>query len=67
VTIRVVGTRIFLQAPNRPEYELFARSENQFYPLVFEAEITFYRNASDEVDRLTLLQSGETYEAKKVP
>ena len=67
VTIRVDGTRIFLQAPNQPEYELYARSENQFYPREFEAEITFYRNDKGEVDRITLLQSGDTYEARKVP
>ena len=67
VTIRVDGTRIFIQAPNKPEYELLARSENQFYPRAFDAEITFYKNASGEVDRLVLVQSGETFEAKKVP
>ena len=67
VTIRVDGTRIFIQAPNKPEYELLARSENQFYPRAFDAEITFYKNASGEVDRLVLVESGETFEAKKVP
>ena len=67
MTIRVDGTRIFIQAPNRPEYELYALSENQFYPRAFVAEITFYKNASGEVDRLVLVESGETFEAKKVP
>jgi len=67
VTIRVDGTRIFIQAPNKPEYELLARSENQFYPREFDAEITFYKNASGKVDRLVLVESGETFEAKKVP
>jgi hypothetical protein len=47
--------------------ELLARSENQFYPRAFDAEITFYKNASGEVDRLALVESGETFEAKKVP
>jgi len=67
VTIRVEGTRIFTQTPNQPEYELLARTENQFYPREFEAEITFYRNEEGEVDRMTVLESGETLEAKKVP
>jgi hypothetical protein len=26
------GTRIFIQFPNEPEYELVASSENHFYP-----------------------------------
>jgi CubicO group peptidase (beta-lactamase class C family) len=67
VTIRVDGTRIFIRGPNKPEYELYARSETQFYPLEFDAEFTFYRNASGEVDRLDMVQFGETLEAKKVP
>ena len=67
VTIRVDDTRIFLQAPNQPEYELFARSDSQFYPREFDAELTFYKNAGGEVDRLVLLQGGVITEAKKVP
>ena len=67
VTVRVDGTRIFIQVPNQPEYKLYARSENQFYPREFEAEITFYKNANGKVDRLAMSQFGETNEAKKVP
>ena len=75
VTIGVDGTRIFIQGPNllelpgQPplEIELSARSNNQFHPFLLEAEITFYRNDSGEVDRLVMLQNGVTTEAKKVP
>jgi len=67
VTIRVDGTLIFIQAPNQPEYESVARSENQFTPRVFDAEITFYKNDIGEVDRLVLVENSGTYEAKKVP
>jgi hypothetical protein len=72
VTIRVDGTRIFIRGPNKPEdefYELYALSENQFVPLVFEAVITFYTNDNGEVDRLVVVQKQPslTLEAKKVP
>jgi serine-type D-Ala-D-Ala carboxypeptidase/endopeptidase len=67
MTIRVDGTRIFIQAPNRPEYELYALSETQFYIRAFDAEITFYKNDSGEADRLVLVESSETFEAKKIP
>jgi serine-type D-Ala-D-Ala carboxypeptidase/endopeptidase len=67
VTIRVDGTRIFLQVPSQPEYELFAGSENRFYYPVFDLEVTFYRNDRGEVDRMVGVVLGETYEAKKVP
>jgi len=75
VTIGVDGTRIFIQGPNQLdlpgqpplEIELSARSNNQFHPFLFEAEITFYKNDSGEVDRMVRLQNGVTTEAKKVP
>jgi D-alanyl-D-alanine-carboxypeptidase/D-alanyl-D-alanine-endopeptidase len=65
VTVRVDGSRIFVQETNYPEYELLASSENQFY--VGNAEITFCRNDRGEVDRQVVVSWGETHEAKKVP
>ena len=68
VTIRVDGARIFIQVPNQGEYELLARSENQFYPPVGAGELTFYKNASGEVDRMAVVTGeGKTIEGKKVP
>jgi len=69
VTIRVDGARIFIQVPNQGEYELFARSENQFYPSVGAGgEVTFYKNAIGEVDRMAVVTGeGETIEGQKVP
>jgi CubicO group peptidase (beta-lactamase class C family) len=68
VTIRVDGARIFIQVPNQGEYELLARSENQFYPSVGAGELTFYKNASGEVDRMAVVTGeGKTIEGKKVP
>jgi hypothetical protein len=73
VTIRVDGTRIFLQIPNEPgydwvgEYELLASSENRLYLPFSDLVITFYRNDRGEVDRMEIVASGVTYEAKKVP
>jgi dienelactone hydrolase len=68
VTIRVAGARIFIQVPNQGEYELLARSENQFYPSVGAGELTFYKNASGEVDRMAVVTGeGKTIEGKKVP
>jgi CubicO group peptidase (beta-lactamase class C family) len=69
VTIRVDGTRIFIQLPGEPEYGIFASSESDFYLPVSEPslEITFYRNDRGEVDRVVGLLGGVTYEAKKVP
>jgi hypothetical protein len=55
LTIRVDGRRRVVQSPNQPEYELFARSENQIYLQDSDAKFTFYRYASGEVGRAVLL------------
>ena len=67
VTIRIDDTRVFAQVPNQGETELLASSVNQFYLQAANAEITFYKNASGEVDRLVYAEHGEVYEGKKVP
>jgi D-alanyl-D-alanine-carboxypeptidase/D-alanyl-D-alanine-endopeptidase len=64
-TIRVDGTHIFIQVPNKPEIELIAISENQFF--VFDNEFTFYTNDRGEVDRMEMMYIWGTSEAKKVP
>ena len=73
LTIRIDGTRVFLQIPNEPpyeqfagEYELFLSSKDHFAGLMSN-EIAFYRNASGEVDRLVYVENGATVEAKKIP
>lgn len=66
VTIRVDGTRIFIQLPNEPEYEIFASSETHFYLPVSDLEISFYKNDHGEVDRAVGVVEGVTYEARKV-
>jgi hypothetical protein len=72
-TIRIAGTRVFLQIPNEPpyeqygdEFELFLSSKDHFVGQM-TAEIAFYRNASGEVDRLVWVENGVTVEMKKVP
>ena len=73
VTIRVDGTRILIQLPSEPEYEVFAGSESRFYLPVSEQEassaleIAFYRNDRGEVDRVVGVVGGVTHEAKKLP
>jgi CubicO group peptidase (beta-lactamase class C family) len=65
--IRIDGARIYFGVPGSGEAELIAISENQFYLGEAYAEFTFYKNDSGEVDRMVMLQSGVTTEAKKVP
>jgi CubicO group peptidase (beta-lactamase class C family) len=66
VTFRVDDSRIFIQLPSEPEYEIFASSGSHFYLPVSELEIAFYRNVLGEVDRVVVVLGGLIYEAKKV-
>lgn len=74
VTIRVGGARIYFKVASAPgyeqfagEYELLAGSEDSLFLPLIDLEITAYRNDSGEVDRLVIVYSGVTYEAKKIP
>jgi CubicO group peptidase (beta-lactamase class C family) len=67
VIVRVDGTRIFIQLPNEPEYELFASSESHFFLPVSDLKMTFYRNDRGEVDRVMGVLGSVTYEAKMLP
>jgi len=67
VTFRVDGTRIFIQLPTEPEYELFASSESPFFLPASDFEITFFKNDRGDIDRVVGVVDGVTYEAKKVP
>ena len=67
VTIRVNGSRIYIQVPGNQEGELISISENQFSLRGQYVDFSFYRNDSGEVDRLVMVQNGITADAKKVP
>jgi len=67
VTIRVDDTRIFIQPPIEPEYEIFSSSESHFFLPVSDLEMTFHRNDRGEVDHVVGVIEGVTFEAKKVP
>jgi CubicO group peptidase (beta-lactamase class C family) len=54
------------KATGQPEIDLYAEDDNLFYPMVFDADITFGKDASGKVDRLILKQGGQTIEAKKI-
>jgi hypothetical protein len=65
--VRIEGACTFLQIPSQQaEYELIAISEDQFF-IWGGTIVTFYRNASGEVDRVEYVLSGVTYEATRIP
>ncbi len=57
--------QLFVQASNQPQFEVFPRSENEYFYKVVKADITFHRDASGKVTELVLNQGGGKYTAKK--
>ena len=65
LTVTLEEGRLMTQATGQPKFEIFARSETEFFPKVFEARITFVRGADGKVEKLVLNQGGRSVEARK--
>jgi D-alanyl-D-alanine carboxypeptidase len=58
ITVTAEGGKLFGQATGQPKFELFARSETEFFLKVVDARITFVKGASGKVESLVLHQNG---------
>lgn len=65
IDITRVGKQLFAQATNQPKFELFAKSNTEFYLKVVTASITFNNNGQ-QTESLTLHQNGRDLQGKKV-
>ena len=66
ITVRVRDQRIFAQATNQAEFELFAEAENKYFLKVTEASVEFVKDAGGNVTELMLSQNGRQIKGKKV-
>ena len=60
------GIHLYAQATGQGRFEIFPSAENEFYLTVVDAQITFNRDGSGEVESLTLHQNGQHLPAPKV-
>ncbi len=65
-TVTTEDERLFVQATGQPRFEIFPSAEDEFYLTVVDAQISFNRDASGEVESLTLRQNGQHMPAPKV-
>jgi len=54
------------QATGQPAFEIFPKSESEFYLKVVTAQINFNRDKADNVESLTLFQNGQEIVGKKI-
>lgn len=65
ITITRNGTQLFGQATGQGQFELFAKSETEFFLKVVEAQVTF-TTKDGKVESLTLFQGGQKIPGKRI-
>lgn len=65
ITITREGSQLFGQATGQSRFELFAKSDTEFFLKVVNAQITF-SSKDGRVDSLTLFQNGQTIPGKRI-
>lgn len=58
VSISLQNKQLFIQVAGQPKFEMYARSDNEFFLKVVKADITFNVKEDGNVDKLILKQAG---------
>ncbi|PHS62862.1 MAG: serine hydrolase [Flavobacterium sp.] len=58
LTVTKEGNQLKAQATGQPIFDVFPKSENEFYLKVVDAQLVFNKNDADEVVSVTLFQGG---------
>jgi tetratricopeptide (TPR) repeat protein len=65
LTISQSGSQLFGQATGQAKFEMFAKSNTEFYLKAVAAQVTFSTNG-DKVESLTLFQNGQEILGKRI-
>ena len=66
LTVTKEGSQLKAQATGQPAFEIFPKSNTEFYVKVVTAQITFNQNNAGSVESLTLFQGGQEIIGKKI-
>ena len=66
ITVTREDQQLTAQATGQPSFQIFPTSETKFFLKVVDAQITFNRSDSGEVESLTLHQNGQNMPGKKI-
>lgn len=66
LTVSKEGSQLKAQATGQPAFDIFPKSETEFYVKVVSAQITFNKNETGRVESLTLFQGGQEIFGKKI-
>jgi CubicO group peptidase (beta-lactamase class C family) len=66
MTVTTETNHVFAQITGRPRFEMFPKSDRNFFVPGGNAEATFVRNGSNQVVKVILKQSGDRIDAQRV-
>src|SRR6185369_14635614 len=66
LTVTKEGDRVFAQLTGQPKFEIFPKSETEFFWKAVEAEVSFVKNDKGEVTKAIHRQGGQTINAPKL-
>ena len=66
ITITKEGKQMKAQATGQPMFDIFPKSNEEFYLKVVPAQIQFIKNENGEIESLTLFQNGQEMNGKKM-
>lgn len=66
LTITREGDRLFAEVTGQPRFEIYPRSESEFFWKVVAARITFLKDADGKVRKAVTEQGGQRLEARRV-
>jgi CubicO group peptidase (beta-lactamase class C family) len=67
LTVTREGSHLFAQLTGQQKWEIFPKSETEYFWMVVDAQITFVRDANGKVTKAIRLRNGQTLEAPKIP
>ena len=66
ITITKEGQQLKAQATGQPQFDIFPKTEHEFYLKVVNAQLTFNKNDAGIVESVTLFQGGQETTGKRV-
>jgi hypothetical protein len=59
------GNHLFAQLPEQPKFEIFPKSETEYFGTAVDAQVTFVKDATGEVTKAVVHQGDQTIDAPK--
>ena len=66
MTVTSEGGRLFAQLTGQPKFEIFPKSETEFFWKVVDAQVTFVKDEKGKVTKAIHHQGGQTLDAPKM-